>query len=407
MEAWVTSNDQSLSSILCNGLQTAGVECPPSRVVPHQSVIESLAGKPADAGRVVFVVSGHFDDETCGLIEQISAIDRTRVKVVAVGPFALPDVILTTIRCGAIDYLHLHGTLPTELKALLGRVDNSHSDKAKTGKLFTILSPVGGTGASLLATNLAVAIAQRHETCALLDLQIRGGDLAGILKVSPRHTLMSLAEKSSQLDRAIFEQALIKHSSGVQLLASPEPFSDYRQIDPQVIEKVVRFARNGFSYVVAEVEDMEHSEQVRTVAASDQVIIPMRLDFIGLNRVKRCLDLMLSAKVPKEHITLVAMRVGQCNELPLRSVAQALGHSIPYGIPDDAENVNASYNLGVPLMMSAPRSSVAEQIAKIADNLLAGGEHYAADCAPARPTAGPKALAYITGLLTFAKLVKP
>ena len=43
--------------------------------------------------------------------------------------------------------------------------------------------------ASILAVNLAAVLAQGGSRCGLLDFQLRGGDLAMLLKLTPRHTL--------------------------------------------------------------------------------------------------------------------------------------------------------------------------------------------------------------------------
>src|SRR5262249_1978876 len=151
----------------------------------------------------------------------------------------------------------------------------------------------GGPGASVLAVNLAAALAKREQACGLLDLHVRGGDLAALLKCQPRHTLLSLAGKAHQLDRAMFDQSLGKHECGIQLLASPDLFSDYRQISPNLIQQVVQFALASFSNVVVDLEDMEHPEQVRTLAASDRIIVPLRLDFVALQRTKKCIEHLL------------------------------------------------------------------------------------------------------------------
>ena len=192
---------------------------------------------------------------------------------------------------------------------------------------------MGGAGASLLSVNLAAALAQIEKTCGLIDLQLRGGDLATLLKSNPRHTLLSLASKAQQLDRAIFDQSLIKHESGIHLVASPEPFTDYRQISPQVIQKVVQFARNSYPNVVVDLEDAEHSEQVRTMATSDRIILPLRLDFVSLCRAKKCIDHLLQSKIDREHIILVANRTGRAKELPLNRVVEVLGLPVEHRIP--------------------------------------------------------------------------
>jgi hypothetical protein len=50
--------------------------------------------------------------------------------------------------------------------------------------------------------------------------------------------LLSLACKTEQLDPTMLDQSLFKHDCGVHLLASGEPFSDWRLIRPELVHKV-------------------------------------------------------------------------------------------------------------------------------------------------------------------------
>ncbi len=271
---------------------------------------------------------------------------------------------------GATDYLDINNHLEGELHNLFDRLRSANGDGARTGRLFTIIGPVGGTGASVLAVNLAAALAQQEQTCGLLDFQLRGGDLATLLKCIPRHTVISLAEKASHLDRAMFDQSLIKHECGVHLLAGPEPFSELRPISPQVTKKIVQLARASYPNVVVDLEDVEHAEQVRTLAASDRIIVPLRLDFVSLYRTKKCIEFMLRSSVSKDCITLVATRVGQPKELQISRVVEVLGLPVEHQIPNDPETVNTSVNLGLPLVVASPGSEVAASIVRLAASLL-------------------------------------
>ncbi len=246
------------------------------------------------------------------------------------------------------------------------------ADRRPTDVLIVVTPTVGGSGASSLTINLAAAIAQKQSTCCLLDLRLRGGDLATLLKVKPRYTLLSLAEKAHQFDRAMFDQSLVKHECGVHLLASPEPFSKFRQITSHLIEQVVQFSRTRFANVVAELEDMEHTEQVRTLAQADRIVVPLRLDFVALCRTKLCIE-HLCANVPRERIMLVASCAGQANELPAKRFAEVLGLPVEHQIRYDPAAANAAVNLGMPLVAATPNAKASQGVFRLADALT--GDH--------------------------------
>jgi pilus assembly protein CpaE len=257
-----------------------------------------------------------------------------------------------------------------ELRGLIERIHMSSTGWARTGRLFTVVAAVGGTGASVLAVNLAAVVAQREQRCGLLDLHWRGGDLGTLLNSNPRHTLLSLAAKADQLDRTMLEQSLVRNDCGICLLASPEPFSDYRQIRPELVQKVVQLARASFATVIADLEDCDHVDQVRTLAASDRIVVPLRLDFVSLFRTRKLLSHLTSAGVDHANIILVANRVGQPRELPLRQVQKVLELPVRFQIPDEPTALKESINLGVPFVTSWPKSKAAVAITSMADWLL-------------------------------------
>jgi pilus assembly protein CpaE len=369
--AVIACDDPSLLAKISVGLREAGIECPLSQHFSLESALAAVKAANGDsAPTIIFFGSQQFAPADFSLLKQLCADKGSHAKVVAVGPADSPTVVLQAIHNGAIDFLDMKGNLVTGIKELVSRLTVTAEERRADGRLFTVVGPAGGSGASLLAANLAAVLAQRQSACGLLDLHLRGGDLATMLKIKPRHTLLSLAGKGQQFDRAMFDQSLIKHESGIHLLASPEPFSNYRQISPQLIQQVVQFARASFPSVVVELEDMEHTEQVRTLAASDRIIIALRLDFVALCRTKLCIDHLSRANITRERITLVACRAGQPNELPMERFAEVLGLPVNHCIRHDPAAVNSAVNLGMPLVMASPHAKASSGIIRLADSLI-------------------------------------
>jgi len=341
--------------------------------------VEAVASGAKAEPTVVFFGSLQFTPQDLELLKHLRDRCEANVKFVAVGPANNPRLVLQAVHSGAIDFLDINADLGIEVRTIMGRLKVTPGDGSTQGRLFAIVPVSGGSGASMLAINLAAAIAQKQSECCLLDLCLRGGDLATLLKVKPRYTLLSLAGKAQQFDKAMFDQALVKHECGVHLLASPEPYSNFRQINPQLIQQVVQFSRARFANVVAELEDMDHAEQVRTLAQADRVIVPLRLDFVALSRAKLCIDL-LCTHIPRERVTLVACGVGQPNELPADSFAEVLGLPVKHRIRYDPAAVNSAVNLGMPLVAASPRAKASLGILGLADALTGDG----AECQPER-----------------------
>jgi len=378
MQVVIASNDQAVATRLRTALQKLGIECPLTHVVSYESA-QLLAASNGDGPLTLIFFGGQqLDSPDLTLLSQLCAIAGERLKVVAVSQSFSAGAILQAVRSGAVDCLSLSGNLELELKHVIDRVEATQREHVRLGSLFTVVAPVGGAGASVVAANLAAAIAQRQETCALLDLHWRGGDQVSLFNCTPRHTLLSLAGKTESLDPTMLQQTLVRHDCGVHLLASPEPFSDYRQIRPELVQKIVQLARGLYATVVVDLEDCEHLDQVRTLAASDQIIVVLRPDFVSLVRTKKLLNHLLSSGVSRDHLTLIANRTGHVKELPIAQAEEALGVPVTHRLPDDASAVNEAINLGVPLVVGCRSSKVTTEIMRLSESLLG---------VPSRPTA--------------------
>lgn len=369
MEIFVACDDQALALRIRAGLHQLGLECPASQVVSHDSALAVFAIPRPGLVSVVFFGSQRFSADELLMLQHLHAGGGERLKVVAVGSSFSPATILQAVRSGAVDCLDVENNFENELHNVLERIKTTPSNK-DVGRLITIMGSVGGAGASVVATNLAVVLSQKDRGCCLLDFQLRGGDLATLLKCSPKHNLLSLASKADHLDRAMFEQSLINHDCGVHLLAGLEPFSDFRRINVELTRKIIHLARAAYPNVVIDVEDCIHPEQVRMLAEADWVVVLLRCDYVSLYHAKRYLNFLTASHISQANIMLVANRIGQPKEVPLKSMEDTLGMPIRCCIPNDPDSVNASINLGVPVMVSSPKSKVSTTIARLADLLL-------------------------------------
>ena len=100
-----------------------------------------------------------------------------------------------------------------------------------------MFSPKGGSGKSVVATNLAVAAAALgRKRTLLVDLDLQFGDAAIMLGLSPNSTVRELIGTPTELDAEKLGVYTERHSSGVSVLPAP--------MNPEDAELVVR-TRSG------------------------------------------------------------------------------------------------------------------------------------------------------------------
>jgi pilus assembly protein CpaE len=288
--------------------------------------------------------------------------------ILAVGQGTDPKLILKALQLGA-DHFVDQAELETEIEAALTRLQIKQEAAQPAGRLMAILASSGGSGASTVAVNLATVLAKEHQKCALLDLNPGRGDLAALLDLKPAFNLADLCLNLGRLDRAMFEKMLIAHASGVHLLSAPQTFSDTRVVTPPGVSQAINLARTFFPFVVADLEDCFHEEQVITLRQATTILLVLRLDFTSMRNARRILEHFGDLDIARSRVRLVINRYGQPNELPVAEAEEALGEKLAHFIPDDPKTINGANNAGIPAVLKAPGAKVSQsfcQLAKLA-----------------------------------------
>jgi pilus assembly protein CpaE len=288
-----------------------------------------------------------------------------RGYLLAVGHVGDPKLILRALQSGA-DYYLDEETLESQLEVGLARlkIKQERESPASRGHLLALLSAGGGTGASMLCANIATVLAREAQRCALIDLKPGRGDLASLLDLKPPFTLADLCQNAGRLDQTMFEKMLVRHSSGVYLLGSPQMFGDIRRVTPAGIGQGLQLARVFFPCTVVDLEDCFHEEQVVALRQATAILLVFRLDFTSLRNARRILEHLQELDIAQ--VQVLVSRYGRPNELPVEEAENALGQKLTHFIPEDAKTVNAANNTGVPVVLRSPNAKVSLAIARVA-----------------------------------------
>ena len=241
-------------------------------------------------------------------------------------------------------------------EAAIGRLADAARGPAQAARLIALLAPNGGSGSSTIAANLATALAKDHKSAGLIDLKLEAGDLSALMDLKPTFTLSDLCRNASKLDRVMFERSLVKHSSGVGLLAAPHHLEDIGLIKPEGVAQALLLARASFPFVVVDLDHSFREEQRVVLRQADQVLVPFRLDFASLRNVRRTLEHLDGLDVGSKKVLLIVNRYGQAHEVPAAKAEEALGRKIAHYIPEDPKAVNRANNHGIPVVIEAPSS---------------------------------------------------
>jgi pilus assembly protein CpaE len=363
MRIFIVSDNAPVSMRVRQVLLAQGKDCPAAHLVSMDQAVQRLG--PAQADLLVVVL---LPDAESALTTLSELHLLTPARVLVVGPASDSRLVLRALRAGASDFME-EDDLETELPAALGRLSAGLPSQAEPGRIVAVLAPSGGSGSSTVAVNLAAALAAKHGNVLLCDLKLHTGDLASLLDVEPTHTLADLCMSATRMDRSMLERSLVRHASGVQLLAPPRSFAEAHLVTLTGVRQTLALGRALFPHVVADLDHSFSDEQLEVLTQADVILLVMRLDFTSLRHTQRTLEYLRDLGLSRERVQIVVNRYGQPQEVPASKAEETLGMKIAHYVPDDPKTVNRANNNGVPVIVESATSKVARSLLQLAASL--------------------------------------
>jgi pilus assembly protein CpaE len=304
------------------------------------------------------------------LVESICA--RGAATVMVYSAKASSSLLVRCMRAGAHEYLALPfapGTMAAALVRASARRPSTHTPKKTGGRLMVFLGAKGGDGVTTLACNFAVSLAQESgQSTLLIDLDLPLGDAALNLGVVAKYSTVDALQNASTLDSAFLSKLLVKHASGVSLLAAPGKSPRF-DAPNESIDKLLAVARQEFENVVVDMGsrlDLMGTGLFKDGSTVYLVILP---GIAGLRNSNRLISQYFSAGVPKVEIVLNRFqpRFLGVNE---DQITKALTRPARWKIPNDYAAVRRMQQTAVPLALEdSPFSRLMRQMARTACGL--------------------------------------
>lgn len=363
----IASDSPSIATKIRKALALHGHECPITHLVGLEQIGAILQGSTTSVDLLFLLLPGD-ENRALGVIKRARSL--TTAQLVAVGKTASSKHILEALHAGADDYLDEDEELGEQVRVAIERME-LRSDSAPAGKLIAVTSASGGSGASMIAANLAVKLAQHAKTCGLVELSGGFGDLAALFNLAPRYTVADLLRNHESIDRTMLEQSVGVHSSGVSLLSAASPFDEVDLSDGSAIGRIITLNRAAQPWTVLDV-DARYGRNIDVLKSASTIVLSFRLDFTALCNARRLLDAWRQLQVEIDRVVLVSNRCGQSGEVPLDQAQSLLGREIVVRIPDDTLHANVSANCGNPIVLESPKSGVSKALSQLAERLLRG-----------------------------------
>lgn len=311
-----------------------------------------------------------------GIGEDAAPIERLaravpEAAILAMGPVTSAEFVIKAIRAGAVEFLSRpveRADLVAALEKLV-RVRRGVAPQRQSARVMSVFSTKGGLGATTLAINLAVCLAERTGgQTLLLELDSRPSDVATFLDLKPSYSVLDALENISRLDESFLQGLLIKHESGLWVLPGPVKM-ERADLDGEHVQALIEILRSHFDHIVL---DLRHDLDPGTIAgleASDTVLYLTSPNVAALRSSAAGLAALRHLGLDLRRVRAVLMREGTGEDVTLKHVSDALEIPIYWKTPSDYGAVVAAINHGRPVVSASPRSKIAVNLRQLSEAL--------------------------------------
>ncbi|HEY1659042.1 MAG TPA: AAA family ATPase [Candidatus Sulfotelmatobacter sp.] len=287
--------------------------------------------------------------------------------VFAIGSLSQPQIIVNAMRSGAREFIERPTTTTDLLEAFvrLTTAQRRVQKEGPRGKVFTVVNAKGGSGATTVAVNLALALQSAHGQTALIDLAPLGHD-ALHLNLKPIFNISDATRNLHRMDSSLLESFMTRHGDGLQLLAGT---NQPAAVEPSTAEFVRLFDMlvSQYRYVVVDNSSRLDATSRLVANLSECVLLIAHADVASLWSAAR-VQQYFGETGNRERLRLVLNRFRKVPGFTEADAENAAGVKLLWRVPNQYFAISSAIDRGAPVMEQS-HSEIARCFAGLAHEL--------------------------------------
>jgi pilus assembly protein CpaE len=287
------------------------------------------------------------------------------IGILALSASTDPDLLLRAMRAGYSEFLATPFDLE-EFTDTLNRLDQRWATTMvrprHSGKILSFFGAKGGVGTTTLAVHLAMFLVRNQgKKVLLIDNHAQLGHVVLYLGMDgSNHHFYDLVQNVSRLDEDLLRGFIATHSSGLDVLSSPDVYGGSWKTDTDSVERTLEFLSTQYDFVLLDCE-------------------------ASFRDLSRYVDGLVQNEHATKKLQVVINRYSSHEAVTIEQIERAVHLPIAFKIPNSYSELVRSINIGEPVS-SESKSDFCAQMMKWA-TALAGGP------APAAQETGKKRFA--------------
>lgn len=370
----VAGADEALKAETVRVLQQASL-APEGTETTLRGVLSRVA-----AGLDVLVVCGALVDQPCLDTARQALGVNPRLAVVVLLTEGSMEMVRGALRSGVADVLVVPGELPQLPDAVQRAVrarrfgPDQGADPAGGGRVLSLYSAKGGSGRSLIASNLAIAMQQHlgaKGQVLLVDLNLQFGGVDSVLDVHPGSSLLDLIPVISELTGTHLANAAMRHPSGLSVLCSPADPEASEVITAEHVRLLLGACRRHYDVVVVDVPTHINTAVMGALEEATAVLYVITPEMTALRTLRAFLEFLdRMGTVERERLSLVINRAGDINDLRAVDIFELVRLPLLAEVRSDFRRLQPLLNRGSALVGGNPELPTGQDLRRLAVKLL-------------------------------------
>jgi pilus assembly protein CpaE len=308
--------------------------------------------------------------------ERLHQIFLKKISIVGVGAQLDAGVLLRAVRNGCTEFL----TKPLDeaefanslnrFQAVMAVDPHAHSG---IGRVIAFCGAKGGVGTTLLAVHLATHLVRQHgKKTLLIDNKPQLGHIALYLGLKDtQYHFDELLRNADRLDTELLNGFIIRHRSGLDVIASPELARGPHESRSDQLERVMDFLRREYDYVLIDSPVGMQDSKSSIIDQSDEVYIVSTPDVAALRDLARMVENLSLTESAISKLHVVVNRSTATDSITSDQIEKAVRFPVTIAVPNNYFELQHAINEGEPIPPQR-RSEFNQALARWASGIVNG-----------------------------------
>jgi MinD-like ATPase involved in chromosome partitioning or flagellar assembly len=221
------------------------------------------------------------------------------------------------MRAGANEFLTFPPAADAFEEALRRTAARRSTTNGSDATTLVFFGAKGGAGATTIAVNCGVEIARLSKRrTIILDLKPGLGEVSLFLGVRSRYTLLDALDNIHRLDAGFLRELVVKHKSGLDLLAGSDQFDRPGAADSGGLEEVFRLLADEYDYILIDAGSQVNAASIPALYTADFIGLVANPDVPSIRNAQRLLERIRQLGASAERVRLLLNRAAEPYPIP-------------------------------------------------------------------------------------------